>query len=333
MIQDKNEDIIDKVINGMGTAEDSNLVATWLATEEGQEYLSKRIDKELYTDIDILKMVIEEEEIPSDDIYSKITKYLFIKKIRKISLYAATILLPLVISLWGLYMLDSRVDLFGATEYVDIYVPKGERTQIIFPDGSQAYLNSKTKLRYPKKFGFSDRKVYLDGEAYFKIEKNEQRPFIVQLDSAVVNVTGTSFNLEAYSEERTISVMLDEGKVNLRPLSLTKKYTLAPGEKMIYDKYNGSCIITANEIDTSIYQWKDGITYLKNKPLQEVIKVLDIKYDKRFEVIDSEALKYSYTILISKNTPLEKVLIDLQKIAPVVFFMENDTIKIKMGEK
>jgi len=333
MKQEINEEMIDRVISGMGSSEDCEYLVKWFSTEEGQAYLSKRIDKELYTDKDLLNALVENLDIPSDEIYEKIRKRLFVKKMIKISTYAASILLPLVIVVWGLFKVDSRVDLFGKSEYVNVYVPKGERKEIIFPDGSVAYLNSDSRMRYPKKFGFSNRKIYLDGEAYLIVEKNQDRPFIVELDSATVNVLGTSFNLKGYNNERTISIVLDEGKVNLQPISGTKKYLLAPGEKMIYDKYDRSCIIMADKGHVSPTQWKDDIIYLENKPLQEVINFLDRRYDTRFEVIDREALKYSYTILISKNTPLEKVLIDLEKIAPVVFHKENDTMKVKIKEK
>jgi len=333
MMQKIEEETIDRVIDGWATAEESDLVTRWFATPEGQAYLSKRIDKEFYTDTDLTTLLMEEHDIPSDDIYSRIVRRLFVKRIIKISTYAAAIILPLLLCVWGLKTLDSRVDLFGKTEYVNIYVPKGERMQVIFPDGSLAHLNSDTKLSYPKKFGFSDRKIQMDGEAYFQIEKNQNRPFVVELDSVAINVTGTSFNLEAYSSERTISVVLDEGKVNLKPHKFSKKYDLEPGEKMVYDKYNGSCIIMANNATVSPSQWKDDMLYLKNKPLQEVINVLDRKYDKRFKIVDKEALKYSYTILISKNTSFEKVLLDLQKIAPVIFTLENDTVNVKIKEK
>ncbi len=332
-MQQIDEEIIDRVIDGIATSEDSDLVAQWFATKEGQAYLSNRIDKEFYTDNDLINALMETQEIPSDDIYEKIQRRLFRKRILKISTYAAAIMLPLILVFLGFKRLDSHVDLFGTAEYVDIYAPKGERMQIVFQDGSVAYLNSDTKLRYPKKFGITDRKIYLDGEAYFEVEKNPARPFIVELDSATVNVLGTSFNLEAYSSDRTISVILDEGKVNLNPLSNKKKFTLDPGEKMIYDKFNGSCIVLGSISYVSPELWKDDVIYLKNKPLQEVLNVLDRKYDINFEVIDNEALKYSYTILISKNTPLNEVLKDLEKIAPVSFAQEDSIVKVKLNKK
>ncbi len=326
-----NESIIDEVINGTATQEEAREVVEWFATEEGQLYLSERIDTELYKDKDLINALMEEQEIPSDDIYSRIKKRLFKKRIYKISTYAAAIILPLVIVFWGLARLDSRVDLFGNTEYVDVYAAKGERLQVMFQDGSTAYLNSDTKLRYPKKFGYSDRKIYLNGEAYFVVEKNPKRPFIIEMDSAAVNVLGTSFNIEAYNNDRTISVVLDEGKVNLQPLSTGKEYSLKPGEKLIYDKYNGSCVVLESNTFTTPKLWKDDAVYLHNRPLEDVLKVLDRKYDIRFEVEDEDVMKYSYTILISKNTSLERVLYDLEMIAPVVFHQEKgDTIIVKI---
>lgn len=327
------EDLIDKVLNGIASEEEATHVAAWFATDEGQSYLTKRIDKEFYADKDFREMLLQEYDIPSDEIYRKIEKRLFVKKLLKITTYAAAIILPLILVSLGLMQLDSRVDLFGDTEYVDVYAPKGKQLQIMFQDGSIAYLNSDTKLRYPKKFGFLDRKIYLDGEAYFEIEKNRQRPFIVEMDSVSVRVLGTSFNLEGYSGDRTISIILDEGEVNLKPNSIDKKYTLDPGEKMIYDKYNGSCIILANNSYISPALWKDDVVYLKNKPLQDVLNVLDRKYDVRFQIEDEDALKYSYTILISKDTPIERVIEDLEKIAPVKFIMQEELIIVKIDKK
>lgn len=325
-----NESIIDAVINGTATREEAEEVAGWFATEEGQNYLSERIDIELYKDNDLINALIEGQEIPSDEIYNRIRKRLFIKRIYRISVYAAAIILPLIVAFWGLVRLDSRVDLFGDTEYVDVYAPKGERMQVMFQDGSTAYLNPDTKIRYPKKFGFKNRKISLDGEAYFIVEKNEKRPFIIEMDSVAVNVLGTSFNLEAYSNERTISVVLDEGMVNLSPFSHQKEYGLNPGEKLIYDKYDQSCTVLASNTFTAPKLWKDDAVYLNDRPLEDVLKVLDRKYDIRFEIEDQEALKYSYTILISKKTSLERVLNDLEMIAPVVFQQEKDTVKVKI---
>lgn len=328
-----NEDIIDKVINGMASEEEAKSVAIWFSTDAGQKYLSKRIDKEVYIDKDLLKTVMDNTDIPSDEIYRNIEKRLSKKKYLKIFRYAAAILLPLIVLGWGIMRLDDHVSLFGDTEYVEVYVPKGEHLQVMFHDGSKAYLNSDTKVRYPKKFGLSDRKIFLDGEGYFTIEKNSQRPFIIEMDSIKVKVLGTTFNLHAYSSENTISLNLDNGKVNLYPISNNKEFSLMPGERIVYNKYSGDCQITSNISGIPASSWKDDIIYLKEKPLADVLRVLDRKYNIQFKIEDKESLKYNYTILISKNTPLAKVLYDLEQIAPVSFQQDGDSIKVLIKKK
>ena len=69
------------------------------------------------------------------------------------------------------------MDLLADDGYDEVYVPNGERMQVLFQDGSKVHLNSGSRIRYPKKFGLSERKVYLEGEAWFEVAKNKNRPF------------------------------------------------------------------------------------------------------------------------------------------------------------
>lgn len=328
-----NENIIDKVIEGLASPEEVKLVVSWFNTDEGQAYLSNRMDREFYLDKDLLETVeAQVGDIPSEDIYERIEKQLFKKKVLKVFSYAAAILLPLIFIYTVYTKIDTHVGLFGDNEYTEIYVPKGEKLYIAFQDGSTAYLNSDTKLRYPKKFGFFDRKVYLDGEAYFTVEKNKSRPFIVELDSVSINVLGTSFNLEAYKADNEISLKLDEGKVNLQPHSTKKEYALNPGEKLIYSKKDGHCSILSKDTYVSPGSWKDDIIYLEDKSLLEVLNVLERKYNQNFEVKDPEILDYRFTILIGKSRTINQVLLDLERIAPVKFGKEGEVITVRMNK-
>lgn len=138
--------------------------------------------------------------------------------------------------------LDKRVDLFGGSGYEEIYVAKGERLQMMFQDGTRVYINSDSRLKYPKKFALSSREVYLEGEAYFVVSKNPARPFIVNLNGPAIHVLGTSFDVNAYPDNKNITVCLDEGHINLM-LPSDKKYPVRPGERLVYNRDDDRCTI------------------------------------------------------------------------------------------
>ena len=189
-------------------------------------------------------------------------------------------------------------------------------------DGTKVYINSDSKLRYPKKFALNTREVYLEGEAYFVVAKNKNRPFIVNLSGPAIHVLGTSFNVQDYPENKDIVVCLDEGNINLT-LPTEKKYPVQPGERLVYNKDNQQCTISKMNDMQRLSMWKQNVIVFKDTPLPEVIKILNRWYNVEFKVEDENVLKYVYT-LTSDNTLLEKVLMDLEKIAPVKFEYNED---------
>lgn len=223
-------------------------------------------------------------------------------------------------------MVDGNTEAVFVTLYNDIAtggVPDFSKNNSWFQDGTRVYINSDSWLKYPKKFGLSKREVFLVGEAYFVVAKNKKRPFIVNLNGPSVHVLGTSFDVQAYPENKDIVICLDEGHVNLT-LSSAKEYPLLPGEKLIYNKESDQCRIIKNDHSKQVSMWKDNVISFKDTPLTEVVKVLNRWYNVNFKIEDEQASKYVYT-LTSDNTILEKVLQDLEKIAPVKF--EYDEVR------
>ena len=151
----------------------------WFATEEGNTYLDAVMTREAeYLKAETAEIYVD-HTILSEKMYHQIQKNISRKQIKRICFRVAAILIP-VIFLIGLYLqINSRVDLFGTTEYEEIRVAKGERIQMMFQDGTRVYINSDSWLKYPKKFGLSKREIFLVGEAYFVVAKNKKRPFIV----------------------------------------------------------------------------------------------------------------------------------------------------------
>lgn len=313
---------IEEVLAGIATPEDAKLVAEWFTTEEGSDYLEAAMTR----DSELIKNEVADlyvnHDIPSRQMLEQIRKNIRVKKLKRICFRVAAVLIPVLFIIGFYIQLNSKVDLFGTSEYEEVIVDKGERIQIMFQDGTRVYINSDSKLKYPKKFALNTREVFLEGEAYFVVAKNKNRPFIVNLNGPAIQVVGTSFNVQDYPENKDIVVCLDEGSINLT-LPTEKKYPVRPGERLIYNKESNECTISRMEDMRRLSMWKQNVIVFKDTPLPEVIKVLNRWYDVDFKIEDERALTYVYT-LTSDNTLLEKVLMDLEKIAPVKFDYNED---------
>lgn len=308
---------IQEVLAGTSTPEVARIVAAWFATDEGAAYLAKSMDRDAVQIKQGFEELYVNHEIPSEEMFARIRRNIRQKRIRRITFRVAAVLIPFVLLIGLFVQVNTRVDLLGDSGYEEIYVPKGERLQMMFQDGTRAYINSDSRLKYPKKFALSSREVYLEGEAYFVVSKNSHRPFIVNLNGPAVHVLGTSFDVQAYPENKDITVCLDEGRVNLT-LASDKKYPLKPGEKLVYNKESERCTITRHADIHLSSLWKKNVIAFKDAPLSEVIKVLNRWYDVDFKIEDQSAWDVYFTIT-SENTLLEKVLQDLEKIAPLRF--------------
>lgn len=322
------EETIGKALNGLASQEEAAQVAAWLATPEGQLCLSQRMENDLAQLPDGCAALAVDHDIPSEPMYNRITRRIRAKQVRRISFRAAAVLLPLLLIGGIAARLNSRVSLFAADRYEEVYIPKGERVQFMFQDGSKAYINADSRIRYPRRFGLGNRKIFLEGEAYFVVAPNPQRPFIVEMEKTSIRVLGTSFNVAAYPEEACIYVSLDEGRISMASAAKKNSY-LHPGQKLIYNKHTDSCTIISAADTKSASLWKNDVITFKNASLQEVVKALNRWYNVPFAVEDPRANAYSYTFT-SENTLLEKVLLDLEKIAPVRFTAQNDTLRVSI---
>lgn len=316
------KEVINKVLDNVSTKEEAILVVDWLASSmEGQACLSEMIDRDSYFMEEVLVQTNAISPTQSNAILSRIEKDIQKKTIKLSFLKVAAILLPFVLVLSLGFYLNSQVNLFGKGVYSEIYVPKGENMRVLFQDGTEAYLNSDTKLRYPDKFGLKNRTVFLQGEAYFIVSSNKSRPFIVNTGGANITVLGTSFNVSAYEDEKTVQVVLDEGEVVLD--THHNKYGIVPGQKIEYNKAIGTITISNLKKSTEASLWKSNIVHLSNTSLTDVLNMLSRRYNVIFKLANTTALKYTYT-LTTRKTTIEDIISELEKISPVRFIKEDN---------
>ena len=161
--------IIDKVLNNKASAEDAKAVSEWLATEEGHDYLSKRIDREVSS---LTENEVEDwvpHVIPEEKMQQRFLQQITLR--RRVNSYrrwwAAAVLISFIFLCGSVWFLADKVGLFSETEYAELVVPCGEQMRVVLQDGTIVQLNSDTRLKYPKKFGIFNRTVELWGEGYF----------------------------------------------------------------------------------------------------------------------------------------------------------------------
>ncbi|SDM50581.1 FecR protein [Daejeonella rubra] len=211
--------------------------------------------------------------------------------------------------------------------YNKIETPKGGQYQVNLPDGSKVWLNAASSLRYPAVFSGTERKVELTGEAYFEISPNKLMPFKVVSASQVVEVLGTHFNVNAYSNESQIKTTLIEGSVKVSESSINKVSYLKPGEEALNKK--GEILVHSANVE-QVMAWKNGNFQFNDMYLVDIMRQLERWYDVE---IDYSAIPHTrYNAYMSRNLHLSRVLEILEVTGRVKFSIEGKTIKISKNK-
>lgn len=163
-----------------------------------------------------------------------------------------------------------------------IETPRGGQYQIILPDQSHVWLNAASSLRYPTVFNNKERKVELKGEAYFEVTHNKDLPFKVVTSGQVVQVLGTHFNINSYSDEPSTKTTLVNGSVKVYGLSSNQSELLAPGEQSTLTKNGRLNKVAGVNIEEAI-AWKNQLFYFDNSDVEAVMRQLSRWYDVKVE--------------------------------------------------
>jgi len=194
----------------------------------------------------------------------------------------------------------------GHIAYNIMTTPKGRQFNLVLPDGSKVWLNAASSLKYPTAFTGRERAVELTGEAYFEIAKNAAQPFKVSVPGrAAIEVLGTHFNVNAYTDEATINATLLQGSIRLRGNASETPVVLQPGQQ---GQLQPAAPINIHNADIDkVMAWKNGIFNFNDASLQEVMRQLARWYD--IEVVYEKGVpdKYFYG-KVSRDLPLSGLL-------------------------
>ena len=323
------EAILLRYFSGTLEKEEKDKVETWISLSQENEKTAKQVYY-LYRVTDVIQTV---NQIDSKKALLKVDKRL--AKQRRLSWWewtiraAAVLFIPLLCS--SLYFFFSQTT--DMDQYVEIRANPGMTTQIMLPDGSQVWLNSTSYLKYPVRFAEHDRKVQLEGEAYFSVKKDVERRFLVDVgDDVELEVLGTEFNVDAYPKNDLVVASLVSGKVNFhcRQQGQQRVHVMIPGQKVIYNLINEELVCAATSIESDI-AWKNGKIVFRDSPIEDALRVLSKRFDVDFRLTNPLLKEYCFSGTFI-NQRLDRIL-EHFKIASGIKYKYIDTEITEKGEK
>lgn len=284
------------------------------------------------------------------------------RRLRKSFEIAAMFILFFSLGFAASLLVNSQKNNQSPNKSCEIITPQGSKSQVSLPDGSTAWLNAGSKLSYKSDFNNTERIVNLEGEAYFKVKSNKEKPFVVQTTYLKVKAYGTVFNVKAYPEEKTIEATLVEGIVEIVTEDKTKSdktysYTLNPKQNIIYHIDSGlselPAEITANNKDVGVKKtevvgkmvqvisnikpelytsWKDENWIVEGISLNDLAILMERRYNTKITIQDDALKLYKFTGTI-KNETLEQVLVILSLTTPLEYQVGKGSVKWLLNTK
>jgi ferric-dicitrate binding protein FerR (iron transport regulator) len=180
-----------------------------------------------------------------------------------------------------------------AEQYVSLHVPAGQYLSISLQDGTKVWLNAHTTLTYPTAFTGKERRVRVEGEAFFEITKDEKKPFIVSSQGVEMKALGTQFNVYSYPDVHYMQTSLTEGSLKVYfPGEESKAILLKPNEQV---RIQGRQMLVENIPYLDYFWWKKGIYSFHEESLANVLKKLERYYDIKINITDPSIKEWTYT--------------------------------------
>lgn len=207
-------------------------------------------------------------------------------------------------------------------------VPRGGEFKIQLEDGTEVWLNSDSRLYYPQQFSEGDRKVRVEGEAYFAVATDSVRPFYVQAGTQVIRVYGTSFNVRSYPEEGEVATTLESGSVALsRYGSQSSEFFLTPGHQAVFNLADSK--VSVSPVDTEVVtSWKNGRFVFENQTLLRIIQDLSRWYNFDYEFADPSLEREVFMGSIPRYSEFTTAIAILEKCGGIRFTTSDGRVVI-----
>jgi ferric-dicitrate binding protein FerR (iron transport regulator) len=316
-------DIISRYFRGQLADSEYELLTDYLQNELHRDYFEKaKQEWENQPDLDDLGKInltrlqykINRENLPSPKI--QLTRRLWFQ----VASVAAVLIVGL---LAGSTISNLFLSTKNASEKLVFTTPRGEKSMVTLPDGSEVWLNANSRLVY-NSFTSKHRQVELKGEAFFKVAHNEQAPFVVKTNECDIKVLGTTFNVMAYDEFGRKEITLLEGKINVELDG--SEQVLKPGQALVL-KDHQSRIFEVNATQASV--WVDNKFNFKDIPLSELMKRLENWYDVDITLENLTGKEVNFTGTFKNEETIWQVLDAIKVYAPIQY-KKSDLRQIKI---
>ncbi|RPI05002.1 MAG: DUF4974 domain-containing protein [Ignavibacteriae bacterium] len=201
---------------------------------------------------------------------------------------ALSFAVPAVLLIGALVLINVLRQNPASITWIEKSTVMGEKSILTLLDGTKITLNADSKLKYPARFGEELREVSLEGEAYFEVTHDAGKPFVVHTGDIATTDLGTKFNVSAFPREQTITISLEEGKIEVSAKNSNRKKNemiLSPAQQLVYNKEKETSTVGAFDPE-KVIGWKDNILVFENEPLSEVLEPLERYFGVKFEIAD-----------------------------------------------
>lgn len=204
----------------------------------------------------------------------------------------------------GIYVLKNQSPGVPLIVYQELVLPRGKKASITLSDGTKVYLNAGSRLRYPEKFPGTERRIFLDGEAFFEVTKNPEKPFYVQTKQTTTRVLGTRFNIQSWKGYAD-RLNVEEGRVQFTAAGCIDTLILQANMQGVFDGHSlvRTVVNSANKI-----AWTKGIMVFNDTKLSEVTTELERWYAVEIQLSDPELANYRLKARFDNNPSLNDVL-------------------------
>ncbi|NDV58651.1 FecR family protein [Bacteroides sp. 519] len=300
-----------KLFEGIASSKEKKEVRVWLeASEENRKTLLR--EREFFDAM----ILLDHKDTNLDSLKKKQTKLAII--LTRVAAIVAIVLLAG--SLWYTKKMSEQLEQYQAAINT-ISVPAGQRANIQLADGTNVWLNARSKITYPSFFTETTRKVELDGEAYFEVKHNPERPFIVQTSRHTIEVSGTSFNVDAYSASPNFETALMDGSVLVTSLKSLQQIKLSPGYKALD---NNGTLLSSEIKDYDIYRWKEGLICFKNQNFIDLMKRFEKCYGIRITIENKQLENKVFSGKFRISDGVDKALRIMQREGQYTFERNKD---------
>ncbi|WP_075556856.1 FecR family protein [Parabacteroides timonensis] len=305
-----------RYFEGITSPEEEEAVYRWLdASSENEKELLK--ERELF-DAMILAGSTE-QDLSGKKIALTVPKGMWIRPwIREVMKVAAVVAITVACGLY--FYVAEKKELLSAMNTVT--VPAGQRVNLKLSDGTTVWLNARSEMVYPAVFSGSKREVKLDGEGYFEVKHDKESPFVVHTRKCDIEVLGTKFNVEAYSDSEEFSTSLMEGSVKVTDNSAVSASVLLKPDQEVHMK-DGRLLVSFIE-DYDHFRWRDGLVCFDNVAFHELMKRFEKCYGISIVVENKNLEEYSCSGKFRISDGLDNALRILQRNAKYTFERNED---------